>query len=381
MNQNNLSDIFKNYIDKFEFINNENNQEYYKWQVCHEFPILMDQALNADDEMFVDALKKVKGCTFNLIDSYTQPLSGLIEYAKNEPATVRQILWDLYSNDGGDIHIQMEIIADFFKHTGELLDKYFPESHLYKQDSHSVSTLLFLNDPDHHYMYKASHSRSFADCAEFLDDWGVGDNIKLDVYYKMCDELIANIKECKPLIDTDMSRFDGRLKLTGGELHPDTKKHILAFDLIFCCSVYDLFDGIKFTKRNAKEKQLYQMEKQKAQDLKAAYDKAQDEVDKLNDALAVFVNMAKPGDKVTHNKYGEGTIDTIDEKYIVATFPEKQAQVSLSVGIANGIIRLENADFAGKAAEYKDILKRYSAIPRALEYASRALEPYEEYLD
>ena len=26
---------------------------------------------------------------------------------------------------------------------------------------------------------------------------------------------------CKELLDTDRSRFDGRLKLSGGELHPD----------------------------------------------------------------------------------------------------------------------------------------------------------------
>ena len=33
------------------------------------------------------------------------------------------------------------------------------------------------------------------------------------------------------------------------------------------------------------------------------------------------------------------------------------------------------------AGEYRDVLKRYEAIPRALDYASRALEPYEEYLE
>ncbi|MBP3196896.1 MAG: hypothetical protein J6N21_07810 [Butyrivibrio sp.] len=381
MNLNNLNDIFKNYINKFGYINSAEKQEYYKWQVCHEFPTLMGQALQADDDVFVDALKKAKACTYNIIDSYTQPFSGLVEFAKYEPSTVRNVLKNLYADDGGDIRIQMEKIADFFKQTGDLMDKYFPESFLYKQNSHSVSAMLFLNDPDHHYMYKASQSKSFADCVEFMDEWGVGDNIKLDVYYRMCDELVENIKACKPLMETDQSRFDGRLNIADGELHPDSEKHILAFDLIYCCSVYDLFDGIVFTKRNAKEKQLYQMEKQKANELKAAYVKAQEEANKLNDALALFVGMGKPGDALTHNKYGVGTIDSIDEKYIVATFPEKQAQVSLPVGIANGIIKLENEGFEEKAAEYKDLLKRYSAIPRALEYASKALEPYEEYLD
>lgn len=381
MNQKNLADIFNNYIDKFELINDAAHEEYYKWQICNEFPGLMKQALEADNESFVGALKRAKICSANIIDSYTQPFNGLIEFAKSEPDTVRNILKDLYADDGGELRVQMEIIKDFFTRTNALLDKYFPESHLYKHNSHSVSALLFLNDPDHHYMYKATQCQRFADCVDFLDDWGSGDNIKLDIFYRMCDELVAQIKECQPLLDRDASRFDGRLKLKGGALHPDTEKHILAFDIIYCCNIHNLFDGIVFTKKNAKEKKLYLAEKQKAQDLKAAFDKAQVEVDKLSEALNTFVSMAKTGDKVIHNKYGEGKIDVIDEKYIVATFSEKQAQVSLPVGIANGIIRLENASFDEKAVEYKDILKRYSAIPRALEYASRALEPYEEYLD
>ena len=38
------------------------------------------------------------------------------------------------------------------------------------------------------------------------------------------------------------------------ELHPDTEKHILLFDIIYCCNTYDLFNIIPFVKPNAKEK-------------------------------------------------------------------------------------------------------------------------------
>lgn len=381
MNTKNLSQIFQHYIEKFEYVNGTEHEEYYKWQVCYEFPVLMKTALGASDDEFSKALYNVKKCTFNIIDSYTQPFMGLVEFAKDEPGTVRRMFTDLYADDGGDIKVQMEKIADFFNRSNELLDKYSPGSFLYKQNSHSVSALQFLNDPDHHYMYKATQSQRFADCVEFYDDWGTGDNIKLDVYYRMCDELISEIKNTPELLATDAGRFDGRLKISGGELHPDTEKHILAFDIIYCCTVYNLFDGISFTKKNMKEKQLYLAEKAKAESLKKDFDKAKGDMDALQNALEYFVDAISVGDEVTHTKYGKGMVKTINDRHLVADFPEKEAKLSLAAGIANNIISLDKPGFKEKAGEYRDVLIRYESIPRALDYASRALEPYEEYLE
>ncbi len=31
---------------------------------------------------------------------------------------------------------------------------------------------LFFHDPEHNYLYKATQAHEFADCVEFLDDWG-----------------------------------------------------------------------------------------------------------------------------------------------------------------------------------------------------------------
>ena len=198
MNKDNLHQIFNYYIEKFDFLNSEPHTEYYKWQICKQYPTLMSEALNANDDTFAAKLYEVKKCTRNIIDSY-----------------------------------------------------------LFKQNSHSVSSYLFLNDPENHYMYKATQCRDFADCVEYYSDWGSGDNIKLDVFYRMMDEMIEEISNCKELLETDKSRFDGRLNLPGGEIHQDINKHILAFDIIYCFSSYNLYGGINYTKRNMKEKKLY----------------------------------------------------------------------------------------------------------------------------
>lgn len=62
---------------------------------------------------------------------------------------------DLYQNDGNDLKIRMEKMSDFFRRSEELLENSdYKGSYLFKQNSHSVSSYLFLNDPENHYMYK-----------------------------------------------------------------------------------------------------------------------------------------------------------------------------------------------------------------------------------
>lgn len=383
MNKNNMHQVFANYIENFEVINNEDNEEYYKWQVCAKFKPLMDKALKSVPADFSAALLKVKECTENIIDSYTQPFYGLVEFARIEPETVQKMFVDLYSDDDGDLQVQMTLIENFFNQSNALLEKHFPGSHLYKQNSHSVSSYLFLYDPDHHYMYKATQSQAMADCIGFYDDWGTGDNIKLDVYYRMCDEILAEIKNCPELISTNKSRYDGRLKLNPGELHEDSQLHILLFDIIYCTNVYNLFEGISFSRPKAKEKQLIFEKERKAKELLAAYNEANMAKERLDETLLFFVNSIAKAGKVKHKTYGDCEVLSVNQSRlkikVVKTGEEKQ--LGLAVIIANGIISIDSDEYMEHRKEYLPLLRKADSIPRTLEYALRALEPYEEYLD
>ena len=53
----------------------------------------------------------------------------------------------------------------------------------------------------------------------------------------------------------------------------------------------------------------------------------------------------------------------------------------MAVVITNGIISMEEPGFAERKTEYGDVLKKADSIPKNLEYAARALEPYEGYLN
>lgn len=383
MNTNNMNQIIDKYIANFAMVNDNEHQEYYKWQICYEFPILMDIALRSPDDSFSKALYEVKKITENIIDSFTQPFYGLVRFAEEEPSTVRQMFLDLYEPDNGDLEIQMKRIENFINKSNQLLEKYHPNSFLYKQNAHSVSSYLFLYDPEHHYMYKATECNTMANCIEFYDSWGSGDNIKLDVFYRMCDEMIEYIQNATELLNTNKSRYDGSLSFSRkGKLHLDVNKHILLFDIIYCSRVYGLFETVSFSKPNSKEKKMLLEYKYKAKKLKEEYDIATKNNRLLSEAIEYFSSAVGIGDSVKHKKYGKGQITAINGKYIHIKFYDSgdEKKFGLPLSIANGIIDYDILNFKENVLKYKNILIKEQIIPRMMDNAAKALQEYQEYL-
>lgn len=338
----------------------------------------MDVALSKDGQEFADALYRAKAVTLNIFDSYTQPFHGLVEFARQEPETVKQMFLDLYSDDGGNLKSQEKLIANFFAKSEVLLNKYFPDSYRYKQNSHSVSAYLFLYDPEHHYMYKATQASTFADCMGFYDDWRYGDNIKLDVFYRMCDQLVAEILQTEELLEVDTTRFDGRFGTEPEDMIKDEAKHMLAFDIIYCCSVYNLFDGISFSRPKTKEKQ---QNKAKAEVRLAEYHKAADSLALLEDGLECILRILPIGAIVKHKKYGMGQIISADEKRLEVKFDNGEVKIlGTAISIGNKIIYAESAEYDSCYGKYGRMIAKADTVRSAVERAKNALSAYEEYL-
>ena len=166
MNKSNLQSIFKKYIDNFEILNNEKNDETYKWEIAQEF-----QKFDVDAEDFVEMLTHMWKVSENLIDSSQQlPFYALVEFARREPETVREMFRKLFAEEHlGDIEKQA-VIDEFIASSEELRKKYYPDSRLYTNNQRSVMMYLFLRYPNSNYGYKASQAKSFADCIEFYED-------------------------------------------------------------------------------------------------------------------------------------------------------------------------------------------------------------------
>lgn len=382
MNELHLQQIFSHYIDRFEELNNSEHLEYYKWKIIKKFRKEMDKALETPADEFPAELYRLKRLSANLIDNYTQPFHGLSKFAEKEPETVRQMFLSLYEDDGGDIKVRQAKVRSFLEQSHALRDKYYPDSYLYKDDMHSVTGYLFLYDPDHNYLFKATHAQIFADCIEFYDDWGSGNQVKLDVYYRMCDWIADEIKKSDALMATDASRFENGWGVDPDTLYPDTEKHILVFDLIYCCSTYGLFDGISFIRPKSKERQLIQGKKEKAASLYEEVQKARSQLKLLDEAKLYISDTYSIGCTVRHKTFGTGKVTELDGDRIEIDFSKVGIKkLGTYETIAKGIISSDRVGYAEKIDAYKDVLKRYKSIEKNLASAEQEMKPYIDYLE
>ena len=129
-----------------------------------------------------------------------------------------------------------------------------------------------------------------------------------------------------------------------------------------------LYGGINYKKRNAKEKNLYLAEKQKAEAVLQSYNKVKNDLNMLEEALDFFIDKCDKGTEITHKKYGKGIIERIDRKYITASFDEKMSQLSLPLVIANKIVMIDIPEFNAYADKYRDVLKRSDSIIKMQEH-------------
>lgn len=394
MNKDHLQQIFKNYIDRFEEFNNEDRKkisEYYKWEIASQFKKEMDKALKSSKEDFWKELYNVERISRDLVDNYVQPFYGLVQFAKKEPETVREMFQKLYARDDGDLDARQRKIEEFLEESYRLRDQYAPNSFLYKNSFHSITAYLSLYDPEHNYIYKPTAAKRFAKYADYGDDFGSGDYVKLKNYYRMCDQLVDEIKEYTKLEELN----DIRLKLLTNHpeglenVYKDENKHILAYDIIYCAYKYNLFDGItptNLTAQELKEQKLLVEKQQKAQVLYEKLKAAQEEKKILDAAMDELGKWLAVGESITYKSFGKdasvhsGVITKKSDEAITVDFGDGTTKtIGTMVSVVNGFVRPkdeENDSFASAL----EILKNKSKIDTKLSTAEREFAPYSEYL-
>ena len=378
MNRKSLNQIFTAYIDKFRFLNEDPQCEGYKWYSVVQFK----EAFDLDAPDFAAMLKKAKQSTYNIIDSYNQPFGGLVKIAEQsaeDAESVRELFRALLKDDGGNLTVRQEKITTFLKGCDALVEKYYPGSFLYKNDQRSAMAYLFFNDPDNHYLYKATEANYLSDCVGFYDDWGAMSAFKLDIYHRFCDELIAEVKATPELLKTNESRYENATK----KLHADSNLHILLFDIIYCSHTYNLYSGLSFDKVTTAERKLYQENKAKAQELLAAVQKAESDLVQLQEAQRYFNGLIASNIPVSHKAFGELEVIAVKGEYLSVRVKKngETKNFMLLNAIANGFLKIAADDFEEKVAQFKTIMLREKDISNSLNSAKKAFYPYVKYLD
>lgn len=384
MNSANLQILFRNYADRFQEINEPPNRELYKWTIACQFKPMMDSVLAMPDGELPGGLYQVRKLTGNLIDSYIQPFTGLSRFAEQEPGTVRDMFVRLFAASRAPLPERQQAMADFLAASHELRDRYYPDSHLYSDDFHSVSTYLALYDPDFNCIYKATHARDFADCIGFYDDWGSGEHVKLDVYYRMCDQTADAIRADGSFSALCQQRYQPGFCGNSEPLHPDRSLYLQVFDLIYCCSTYRLFTDTVFTTPTAaRRSQLAEM-KQKALQYQQEAEEAAGNLSACLDAREAVFRCFSPGARVTHRREGAGVVTEGPDSSGSVTIQfqdQKQKRFSLLFLLEKKLLAPEAGDAAACVSENLPLARQESALRAAVRQAEAKLEPYLEYLD
>lgn len=384
INEENLQQIFKTYIDRFEEFNKKNPQEpseYYKWEMTLWFKDAMDKAITGKSENFASQLKQIQKDTHDFIDnSSTWPFTGLVKLAEHDGEKIQKMFCDLFAESRDLDDTQMKIEA--FLRQAHCLEEQYGIGGRYKSDYHSVTAYLFLYDPNSNYVYKPDHAHDFQDCVDFYGDFGTGDSVNLKTYYQMCDQLVEVINR-SPILE---NVAEIRSKIAGKKLHEDKLKHILAYDIIYCAKQYNLFTGITFVKHTATERKLLLEKQQKALELLERLKKAQEEKKVLDTAMEKVEEYFRAGQKVIYKSFGKGAqvacgiILKRGNDSITIDFGDGNAKtVGLIASFVNGYICPQNtgeSDFA----DIVEILKKKSTIKGNLSQAEREFAPYNDYI-
>lgn len=265
----------------------------------------------------------------------------------------------------------------------QLREQYTPNSYLYKDDFHSVTSYLFLYDPEHNYAYKPKNAKIFAKYIEFFDDFGAGDCVKLKNYYRMCDQLAETIEKQKLLAGMEIVRD----KAAGKEIYKDKSGHIQVVDIIYCASTYNLFEGATLNPLALKEWKIFLEKQAEAKVRLEKLKREREKKKKLDEAIGETEKIFCVGEKIYYKSFGKGapvqsgTIVKNENGVIEISFEDgnKKSAGFLNV-VVNGYIGPQDEQEAAGLASSIELLKNRSMIKTNLETAEREFAPYSDYI-
>ena len=237
MKKDNLHEFIKRYEENINLIYGDVHDELFKWQamkVWRDEWFKPDTAFASFANRFNAARKE-----FSLFidNSRMHPSTGVIKLWEKEPETVERLFYEvLFADAHGDVSEVQKNMDQFLEEYEDLRCKYFPSNWSFKQDRHSASVFLAMNDPDFNYVYKSSEAQTMAKYVDFGLSIGSGSSFSLPNYYRLCDEIVEALREHDSLLKTHFSRLTS-------EHYNDLSLHLLAFDLMYCCRTYNFYQS------------------------------------------------------------------------------------------------------------------------------------------
>ena len=318
----NIHELINRYVSNIDCIYNAEHDELFKWRamfVWRQEWFKPEDAFSSFAERFSAAKKE-----FSLIidNSRMHPSSGVIKIWEKEPSSIENLFRDiLFADAGGSVSVVQDHMDEFLEGYEKLRQKYFPGNWSFKQDRHSASVYLAMNDPNFNYVYKSSEAMTMAKYVDFGFSIGSGMSFNLENYYRLGDEIVSALKEHQSLLDKHFSR------LTDG-YYVDNSLHLLAFDLMYCCRTYGYYKGLvapisgKTIKKPVSSAPTAEDLAQKEKDRLEKIAVLESEIVELESSYDGCEDISLIGVQVTSNQYGVGTVVAQDINKISVQFEQ-----------------------------------------------------------
>ena len=366
MDRKNLDAIMKIYAEQFEELNDiYKNDEGYKWRAETCFK----EHWNIDTDDFTAMFKQSMKETSNLIDNATvQPIGGILELLKhdNEVEFVRACFREHFSEDNGDLKNRQNRIEIFADKINERLNHYVHGSWKYPQKINNVIYYLNLWKPEENYIFKSTEATAWANCIEYGDDFGSGSTFSLAKYYKMCDELLAEL----PRYDEVMELHKKRVKR---EMQGyDDKLHILVYDIIYCAHAYNFYNKVTIQKVSTKERIKNAKLRTEREELLQQISEKEAQIKELNNDAVTLPDMV--GLSLHHKKYGDGVVTSCVNHLLLLDFSGEQRKFPHPDSLIQGYLQCTDDSIMEKIKTVNTFEKQKKALEKEIAALKLQLE-------
>ncbi len=324
MNLDNLHELIARYEAKMPVLYGKEHDELFKWRgmkVWQEEWFKPEGSFASFAERFNAARKE-----FSLImdNSRMHPSSGVLKLWEKEPETVEHLFQDvLFADAQGNVSRVQDHMDRFLEEYEALRQRTFPGNWSYKQDRHSASVFLAFNEPEFNYVFKSSEAATMAKYLDFGFPIGAGTSFSLENYYRLCDEIVAALKEHESLLEKHFAYLDD-------SYYPDKSLHLLAFDLMYCCRTYNYYKGLtvpstgktvrKAANSGPSAEDLAKREEERLKKIGAL----EQEIEELERSCDGCEDISLIGVQVSSGQYGVGTVTAQDINRIKVQFADAE---------------------------------------------------------
>lgn len=358
MNYENLHELINRYEQNLYIVNNDKNDEIFKWKAVRCFQdawFSPDAAILPFHELFRRAKKESSVLVDN---SSVSPSNGVVKLAEVAEEEVRHLFCDvLFAADNGDLTVRQNNMDAFIEGMEKLRQKYFPANWKYQQDRHAASCYLAMYAPAENFIYKYSHVEAFAQHVEYGKDIGSGGSFSLAHYYELANLVVEALREHQELIDNHTA-------LLGPEHYRDDSLHLLAFDIIYCASTYGFFRNLAHKSKAEAIKGYKEEQKRQAEEAKrqAAIDVLDESILKLEMELDTYRSISLVGIQVYQKKEGYGIIIRQDVNVIDVQFDSGKKTYIISTKFPMRPTFEDDAEIVAAMTAYEDKVKELKRL-------------------